>query len=61
MSDSGFQNRTSGEMMAEAQECEGLKHYWSPDYDDGDTCQCGLLYLTRVGSGGMCVEESTAE
>lgn len=37
--------------------CDGGKHYWPPDYSAGDTCQCGSLYLLRIPSGGICVEE----
>lgn len=32
-------------------DCRNGRHFWPSDYTDGDTCECGGLYLFTVPSG----------
>lgn len=41
-------------LIAQLAKCDGPRHEWSDDYDDGDTCACGAFYLhARTGPGEL--------
>jgi hypothetical protein len=39
-----------------ARHCTEAEHVWPPEYDYGDTCNCGALYLLQDETGFIRVQ-----